>query len=53
VRYSLTAIPEGTLLRMEHSGFDTDHAQSQQGHREGWLRVLGWLESYLKAWKAP
>ena len=44
VRYSLAAIPEGTLLRIEHSGFDKEHAQSQEGHREGWKRVLGWLE---------
>lgn len=46
VRYSLTAIPEGTLLRIEHTGFGGEHVKSQQGHREGWLRVLGWLAAY-------
>lgn len=51
VRYSLTAIPQGTLLRIEHSGFDADHAPSQQGHREGWMRVLGWLDSFVKGKK--
>lgn len=46
VRYSLSAIPEGTLLRIEHTGFDAAHAQSQQGHLQGWQRVLGWLKGY-------
>jgi len=46
VRYSLTAIPEGTLLRIEHTGFDAGHVKSQEGHREGWKRVLGWLHGY-------
>ncbi len=48
VRYSLTAIPEGTLLRIEYSGFDADHAKSQQGHLEGWMRVLGWLMEHAR-----
>jgi len=48
VRYSLAAIPEGTLLRIEHSGFDSDHTQSQEGHRQGWMRVLGWLEGHIE-----
>ena len=46
VRYTLTAVPEGTLLHIEHTGFDQAHAQSQNGHREGWMRVLGWLSEY-------
>lgn len=51
VRYTLTAVPEGTLLHIEHSGFDDQHLQSQQGHREGWLRVLGWLSNYCEGKK--
>jgi len=46
VRYTLTAVPEGTLLHIEHTGFDAAHAKSQEGHREGWMRVLGWLSQY-------
>jgi uncharacterized protein YndB with AHSA1/START domain len=46
IRYSLTAVPEGTLLHIEHTGFDADHVKSQEGHREGWMRVLGWLSAY-------
>jgi uncharacterized protein YndB with AHSA1/START domain len=48
VLYTLTAVPEGTLLRIEHTGFDEAHAKSQQGHREGWMRVLGWLSEFAK-----
>jgi uncharacterized protein YndB with AHSA1/START domain len=48
VRYSLSAIPEGTLLHIEHTGFDAEHLGSQQGHREGWLRVFGWLREYVR-----
>jgi uncharacterized protein YndB with AHSA1/START domain len=48
IRYTLTAVPEGTLLRIEHTGFDADHVKSQQGHREGWMRVLGWLARYAQ-----
>ena len=51
VRYSLTPVPEGTMLRIEHTGFDADHVQSQHGHREGWMRVLGWLNEYAQARK--
>jgi uncharacterized protein YndB with AHSA1/START domain len=51
VRYTLTAVPEGTLLHIEHTGFGA-HLKSQQGHREGWLRVLGWLSNYSKEKKA-
>ena len=48
VRYSLSAIPEGTLLRIEHTGFDAAHAASQHGHGQGWLRVLEWLHEFSK-----
>lgn len=48
IRYSLTAVPEGTLLQIEHTGFDGDHVKSQEGHREGWMRVLGWLAAYSR-----
>jgi uncharacterized protein YndB with AHSA1/START domain len=53
VRYTLTAVPEGTLLHIEHTGFDAAHLKSQEGHREGWLRVLGWLSNYCKGKKVP
>ena len=46
VRYTLTAVPEGTLLHIEHTGFDAEHEVSQKGHVEGWKRVLGWLSGY-------
>ena len=47
VRYTLTAVPEGTRVNIEHTGFDAAHLKSQEGHREGWLRVLGWLSNHL------
>src|SRR5262249_30690836 len=37
VLYTLTPVPEGTLLHIEHTRFDEAHAKSQAGHREGWL----------------
>jgi len=51
VRYTLTAVPEGTLLHIEHTGFDNQHLKSQEGHRDGWLRVLGWLSNHSKGKK--
>jgi uncharacterized protein YndB with AHSA1/START domain len=51
VLYTLTPVPEGTLLHIEHTGFDEAHATSQNGHREGWMRVLGWLSNFAKGKK--
>ena len=46
VEFRLERIASGTRLRLVHSGFE-GRAQSQQGHSEGWQRVLGWLNAHL------
>lgn len=38
----------GTLVRVTQSGF-AGNVKSAQGHGEGWLRVLGWLERFVEA----
>lgn len=45
ILYRLTPTTTGTLVEVTHSGFAS--AASCQGHAEGWLRVLGWLDAKL------
>jgi uncharacterized protein YndB with AHSA1/START domain len=45
VRYTLSPIAGGTLVRMRHTGFE-GFINSQNGHVEGWKRVFGWLLQY-------
>jgi uncharacterized protein YndB with AHSA1/START domain len=45
IRYELEATPTGTRLRLTHDGF-TGRPASCEGHRQGWLQVLGWLARY-------
>ena len=47
VRYTLTKVAGGTRVHFEHSGFD-NQLKSQQGHSQGWERVMGWLAGYVK-----
>ena len=37
----------GTLVRVRHSGF-AGNVEVLTGHRQGWTRVLGWMQSYLE-----
>jgi len=46
VRYTLTKVAGGTHVHFEHAGFD-GQLKSQQGHSEGWARVMGWLAGYF------
>jgi uncharacterized protein YndB with AHSA1/START domain len=37
----------GTLVKIRHEGFAGDLAQAK-GHGEGWVRVLGWMQSFIE-----
>ncbi len=37
----------GTLVRVRHDGF-AGNLPSATAHGDGWIRVLGWLESYVE-----
>lgn len=41
---TLVATSGGTLVRMEHSGFRSDHDAAYQGATYGWQKFLGGLE---------
>ncbi len=47
VEFTLIAVEGGTLLRVEHSGFQADQKAAYQGAQYGWQRFLGNLESLL------
>ena len=46
VRFTLDSVDGGTLVRVQHSGFEAGSAV--EGHSEGWKRVLAWLQSYAQ-----
>jgi len=37
----------GTLLKLRHEGF-AGHEAALAGHRQGWERVLGWLQAFAE-----
>lgn len=37
----------GTLLKLRHEGF-ASHEQALAGHKQGWQRVLGWLQLFVE-----
>jgi hypothetical protein len=45
VRYTLSAVGNGTLVQVEHTGFG-GYQKSQEGHVMGWKRVFEWLSAY-------
>lgn len=47
VTYTLEPIEGGTRLTVRHTGF-RGRPQSCESHGNGWERVIGWLEAYLK-----
>ena len=47
VAWTLTRTEGGTLLRMEHSGFDADHETAYKGATYGWQKFIGGLEKVL------
>ena len=47
VQFTLTPVPGGTHLRMEHSGFRADQQAAYQGASYGWQRFLGNLDRLL------
>lgn len=47
VSWTLTPTGEGTLLRMEQSGFAPDQENNYQGAIHGWQRFIGTLEQVL------
>lgn len=46
ITYELQAIPGGTRLTLEHTGFG-DRIDSCNGHANGWGRVLTWLCAFF------
>lgn len=46
VLIELTPTSTGTHLKVTHSGFASE--ATREDHRNGWTRVLGWLDRYLK-----
>lgn len=45
IRWELEATGDGTLARIQHSGFSS-HPELSQSYR-GWPRMLGWLRAYV------
>jgi uncharacterized protein YndB with AHSA1/START domain len=37
----------GTLLKMRQDGF-AGNIQAVQGHSQGWMKVLGWIQAYVE-----
>ena len=37
----------GTMVKVRQSGF-AGAPEAAEGHRQGWLRVLGWAQAYLE-----
>lgn len=48
VTWTLEPTNDGTLLRMEQSGFGADQVQNYQGAKYGWNMFLGKLERVLE-----
>ena len=48
VTWTLTPVPQGTLLRMEQTGFRRDQGQAYGGARQGWQRFLDRMEQVLQ-----
>lgn len=48
VTWTLTPVPQGTLLRMEQTGFRRDQGQAYGGARQGWQRFLDGMEQVLQ-----
>jgi uncharacterized protein YndB with AHSA1/START domain len=44
VLWTLTPTEGGTLVRMEHSGFRSDHDAAYRGAQYGWTKFIGGLE---------
>lgn len=45
VRYELIEENGGTLVRVTHSGFQSE--ASRDDHGRGWVQVLNWLKAYV------
>jgi uncharacterized protein YndB with AHSA1/START domain len=46
VLIELSRVADGTHLKLTHSGFAKE--STRDDHRNGWGRVLGWLQRYLE-----
>jgi len=47
VRWELDAAPEGTRVRLTHSGF-AGVPESARNHYQGWNRVLAWMQGFVE-----
>ena len=47
VRWELESSSGGTRVRLNHSGFASAPAAAQ-GHYQGWLRVIAWMQAYIE-----
>ncbi len=52
VTYRLDPIATGTRVTVRHEGFAGRSAAADE-HAEGWERVLGWLDAYMRPDSAP
>lgn len=53
LEWTLTPVPGGTRVRMEHSGFKPHNASAYETLSGGWPRVLDRLEQVVAARRAP
>jgi uncharacterized protein YndB with AHSA1/START domain len=47
VKYEIEPTSNGSRLTVTHSGF-AGRPEMSEAHGEGWVRVLGWLSSYVR-----
>ena len=47
VRYEIEPTSTGSRLTVIHSGF-AGRSEMAAGHGEGWVRVIGWLSTFLR-----
>ncbi len=40
-------VGSGTLVRIRHEGF-AGNLEQAQGHGQGWVRVLGWMQAFVE-----
>jgi uncharacterized protein YndB with AHSA1/START domain len=47
VRWELESTPDGTFVRVRHSGF-AEAPAAVQAHYEGWQRVIRWMQGFVE-----
>ena len=47
VRFDLDSVGDGTIVRLQHSGFAAAPAAARD-HYQGWLRVVSWMQAFVE-----